>query len=490
MKFLDSILSYFAGPVVPPVPLPKSKGGVQSLPGYRTTIKATTGVLPRKDRQTANLDRLANARSQADTYSVVRELATTNPDLGASVSFLLRTGIPEKFVIIGWDMEGKISPDATKLAQALLRRLTYLGNPDGSYGTQQTIQSLSEQLGQEIILYGSMCLEVALDKARIPASLNPISIPTLRLYDEDNSVRITQLIGGKTIDLDLPTVIYTSVDQLLSEAYSRSYIETAVQPALTDIQFTDDIRRALRRSIIPRLLANIDSESVKKFTPPEILNDPEKYAIYKNALISEVQNTVNGAGPEDAFVSFDTVSYEILDGGQDPSAIIEKVQKVLNSKLASGAKTLPVILGHGTGQNASSTEAMLYIKQAGMLRAKLNEIYSRALTVAVRLMGLDCYVTFEYDAIDLRPTRELEAYKAMEQSRILEQLSMGFISDEEACLRLTGNLPPDGYVPKAGTMFKAGGQQPVGNPDSTTSVMNTTLNPTSPKQAKSQNKGQ
>ena len=491
MNLLDRLQTYVAGTNMPSLPPPKAPKGPQSSPGYRTTAKASTAVLIKKDRQTANLDRLAAARTQADTFTVVRELVVTNPDLGAAVSFLLRTGIPDKYTVIGWDIEGRVSADATLTAQALLRRMTFLGNPDGSYGNQQTLQSLSEQLGLELIMYGAGCLEVALDKQRIPASFNPIAVPTLRLYDEENHFKLVQMIGGVEVDLDIPTVIYTSVDQLLSESYSRSYIETAVQPALTDIQFTDDVRRALKRSIIPRLMAELDSEAIKKFTPPSILNDPEKYAAYKNALISEVQATVNGANPEDAFVSFDTVTYSVLDGGLDPSAIIEKVQKVLNSKLSSGAKTLPVVLGHGTGSNASSTEAMLYVKQAGMLRSKLNEIYSRALTIAIRLMAVDGYVTFEYDPIDLRPTRELEAYKAMEQSRLLDQLSVGFISDDEACLRLTGNLPPAGYTPKAGTMFRStSAATNIENPASGTSVMDKTLEPGTPKEPKSQNKGQ
>ena len=43
---------------------------------------------------------------------------------------------------------------------------------------------------------------------------------------------------------------------------------------------------------------------------------------------------------------------------------------------------------------------------------------------------------------------------------VLEQLSLGLISDEEACLRLTGKLPPAGYKPLSGTFFKAGATDP------------------------------
>jgi len=115
-----------------------------------------------------------------------------------------------------------------------------------------------------------------------------------------------------------------------------------------------------------------------------------------------------------------------------------------------------------------------------MLRVKLNEIYSRALTIAVRILGQDCYVEFEYAEIELKPDSELEAYKAMKQARILELLSLGLITDEEASLKLTGNLQPAGYKPLMGTMFKTAKADTGGNPDSNTSAMDKTLTSDTP----------
>jgi hypothetical protein len=103
-------------------------------------------------------------------------------------------------------------------------------------------------------------------------------------------------------------------------------------------------------------------------------------------------------------------------------------------------------------------------------------------------MGQDCYVEFSYANIYLRPESELEAYKSMEQSRVLELLSLGFITDEEASLRLTGNLPPKGMKPLSGTMFKAGVSQQSGQPGtaaSQTSAMGKELTAPTPKEPKS-----
>lgn len=466
-----------------PPPLPKAPNAPVSYPGYRKQIAASSAALRDSDRGISTLDRLVSARSLSNTKQIVRQLFHTSPELSSAITTMLRVGIPERYTVVARDLDGKIDVAATGVAHELLRRVTFLGAVDGSFGTQQTVQSLSEQLGLELIIEGAACLEVALDKARIPASFNPIACSQLRIYEENNSFRLTQVVGGQEVDLDLPTIIYTSVDQDLLSAYSSSYMEAAIPPVLSDLDFNNDMRRALKRAVLPRLAATIDGEKVKKLTPPEILSDAAKFNDYKIALIAEVENVLNGLSPEDALVSYDSITYSYIDGGKDPAAIIERIQGVLNSKLASGAKTLPVVLGHGGTSNSSSTEAVLYLKQANIIRVKLNEIYSRALTIAVRLLGNDAYVEFIYAPIDLRPDAELEAFKSMEQSRILELLSLGLISDEEACIRLTGNLPPAGYKPLAGTMFKTATAVNK-NPTSNTSAIDQSLTPKTPKEPK------
>lgn len=440
---------------VPSIPLPKSPTGQQAQPSYRTVVGGTTSLLLKPERGLLNSDRLG-VRNAQGTQDALRQLSYSSPDMSAAIYATLRVGIPEKYTVVARNMDGQIDPASTALAQELLRRITYLGNVDGSYGPQMSIQSLSESLGKELMIYGACSGEVALDKARIPASLNAVSTTKVRFFDEDMAYKPIQYIGGTEIDLDIPTFIYVALDQDLLSVYSGSPLESSLQPVLADLDFNNDMRRALKRAVLPRLVATIDSDAVKKSTPPEILNDSDKFATYKQALIGAVQGVVNGANPEDALISFSEISYAFVDGGGDPSSIIEKMQGVLNSKMQTGVKTLPVVLGHGGTSAAGSTEALLFLKNANMIRVKLNEFYSRALTVAVRVMGQDCYVEFEYVALDLRPDAELEAYKMMKQSRILEQLSLGFISDEEASIALTGNLPPAGYKPLMGTMFKAG----------------------------------
>lgn len=480
-------LSRWKAAVLPPVPLPKPPNAPVGLPGYRRGVDISTSVLQAPDRQLAKTDRLVQVRDTTNTTAAITALSKSSPELSSAINDMLRLGIPEGYSILGYDMDGIASRDITALAHELLRRLTYLGNVDGSYGAQMSLQTLSETLGKEAILRGAMAGEVALDKVRVPASINPIAVKTLKQYEEDNATRFVQVIGGQEIDLDIPTFIYIPVDQSCDEAYPTPYVEAAIQPLLADLDFNNDVRRALKRAILPRFTAIIDSEKVKKFTPPEILADPEKFAAYKGEILGQVEETINGLNPEDALIAFDYTSFEYVDGGKDPATIIERIQNVLNSKLASGAKTLPVVLGYGSNSNASSTEAMLYVKRANLIRVKLNEFYSRALTIAVRIMGQDGYVEFKYDPIDLRPESELEAFKSMKQSRVLDLLSLGMLTDESACIQLTGNLPPATYKPLSGTMFRQTSQASIGgNPTSNTSAMEQSLKPKTPQEPKTQ----
>jgi hypothetical protein len=220
--------------------------------------------------------------------------------------------------------------------------------------------------------------------------------------------------------------------------------------------------------------------------PPEVKHDPDKAAEFINSLISGLEQTINGLEPEDALVGTDAVEYSFLTsqgaGTSDVGQTLQAVQGMLNSKLAAGAKTLPAVLGRGNNGTSASVETMLFLKNANAVRTGLNLLYSRALTQAVRLLGQDVYVEFKYEELDMRPAAEQEAYFAMRQSRVLMLLSLGMITDEEASVQLTGNLPPPGYTPLAGTQFMNGGNLnnagAAANPDSQTSTMGSSPTPT------------
>ena len=459
-----------------PTPTPtKAPNRPQALLSFKTQVAKAASALQRSDRRLANTD-IATYRTANDTRVVVRDLAASNPDLSATVNSYLRVGIPTEYTVIARDPDGVVNVESTKLAQELLRRLTFLGDPSLGYNPVSDLQSLSESLAKELLQYGSMALELALDKQRLPLYLNAVSVTKLQFKEEDGGVYPVQVIAGNEISLDIPTFFYISLDQDLLTAYSSSFLEPAIQAVLADTAFLNDLRKSMQRVIQPRLVATIIEEKVKASAPPEIASDPEKMGQLYTSLIDQLNEVLTGLNPEDALVSFDNVEYDMLKSEGSSSSIADTlaiVQKLIESKLAAGAKSMPAILGRDSSGSTATTSAMLFLKNANIIRTKLNIIYSRMLTQAVRLMAQDVYVEFTYAELDLRPQAELEAYRSMYQSRILEQLSLGFITDEEASIKLTGNLPREGHVPLSGTMFKSA-KADIANPNSQTSNMNIT----------------
>jgi hypothetical protein len=152
---------------------------------------------------------------------------------------------------------------------------------------------------------------------------------------------------------------------------------------------------------------------------------------------------------------------------------------------ASALKTNPSMMGMrmaGGSQNVASTEAMLALKLAGMFQGPVKTVLSRALTLAVRLMGVDAYVKFKFDPVDLRPESELEAHKSMRQSRVLELLSYGRVTDDEAQTLLgLGSLPASAETLSGTGFYKS--KEPDTLPASGTNARNAAVKPDTPSSA-------
>jgi hypothetical protein len=479
-----------AGSKLPPAPIPKAPKGQQSIPSHLTTANPADTPLPEQDRRLAGVD-ITTLRSGATTKQIIRDFAAASPDLSAAVNAYLRTAITDTYTVVARDPDGTFNRDATDLAQQIMVRMDILGNYDDGFSGVWSIRSVSESLAKELLFNGSCAIELVLDKARLPRTLAPVSTTKIKFAPDTQWLRPIQFIGGEQIDLDIPTFFYVSLDQDLLQAYSASPLESAIQPVLFAAEFMNDIRRIVKRAVHPRLGVKIDLEKFKKSIPTEILHDQEKLTAFMASMVADIESRVNGLKPEDALVYFDTLGIDLLNNGNiSLSKEYEVLDAMANAKLATGAKTLPSILGHGSGsQNIASSETLIFMKNVeGAVQLKLNEIYSKAITLAVRLFGQDVTVEFKYAPIDLRPISELEAFKVMKQSRVLELLSYGFLQDDEASIVLTGKLTPPGFKPLSGTgFFQPAPAAAGGNPASNTAAGpggSRTSKPATPTQSK------
>lgn len=491
----EKLRSLFSATKLPPPDAPKVRPGSRSWPTFLTSTKPSDSTIPKNDRRLQNID-LLNYRTGSSDAKVIADFAASSVTLSAAVWHYLRLGIPENYTIVCHSLDGVFDEAATRAITDFVSRLDrgVMGYADG-FSSTPTLRSISESLGKELILFGGCAFELVLSKARLPERIMPVSITKIDLKADGKGVRPTMSIGGEEVDLDIPTFYLTTIDQSLLSVYPESPLGPAIKPVLFAEDFFQDLHRVMKRTAFPRTVVTIDHEKfIKNGLSQEAQLDPDKARGEINTLISQIEQKMTGLRPEEALVLLDTLGIETQDSGSAGSAdSFQTLREIAENRLAVAAKTMPSVLGNsGTGsQNIASVQTMLGLRSADIIRVKLSEQYSRALTLAVRLLGFDCQCTFKYAPISLRPDEEMEAFRQTSQQRILELLSLGIISDAEAAIQLTGSLPRAGAPQLSGTFFKGNNSpdiQKPQEPSNSGSALNQTLNDTPPAQGRGQNK--
>jgi hypothetical protein len=212
----------------------------------------------------------------------------------------------------------------------------------------------------------------------------------------------------------------------------------------------------VRQSGHARQTVSLDIEKATKTAPREVQNDPKKLQEWLLGIQKAVKDELESISPEEAVILFSTATYKIESPSFGNKIDYTPMLNVLSGMWATSMKTPPSALGmrlDSGSSGESNVETLIFLKSAKGIQSPVETAISRALTLSCRLLGADVYVKFEFDPLDLRPELELESFVTMRQTRILEQLSLGFISDDEAAVRLKTGPRPDGAPKLSGTFF-------------------------------------
>lgn len=418
--------------------------------------------LPLTDNSTSVFNQsISQVRSQSTIYDALRLLKRISGDTSTAIaSFVRLANTPLSFK--AYDSAHQLSDDGSMLVKSILNNFQNLN--DYSYGFDQrpSMKGLVDTLLNETILTGGCAIELVLDKARLPFHLQPVSPKNIKWRvsksstgKNSNKIIPWQQSAGVEIELDVPTFFYAALDADPTAVYPKPPIEASVNTSIFHAEVVEDIRRVVRRSGHSRLIMKLVTESLIKAAPLEVKMDPVKMQEWMESVRSDLAAQLENLNPESALVLFDTVEANYLNSEIGASADYGPLMELVDGLEATALRTPPSVLGKrmGGSQNVSSTESLLFIKQAAGLHTPVSSVLSRALTLALRLYGFDGYAVAEFAPIDLRPESELEAFKVMRQSRVLELLSLGFLTDQEAAETLgTGMRAPDA-PPLSGTFF-------------------------------------
>lgn len=409
-----------------------------------------TPITKTLNRYTANA--INNVRNRTDIDDIIRTLIREDGLFSSAANSMTALSTGAGFRIAGYNAEGAMDLGVMAVAYSVLDRFSTLHDYSKGYNDKPGIKSLLATLQADVICTGGCGQELVLDAAFGPERLVPIGYSTIEWNSDGQGGRYPTQDSGD-IELNLPTVFVAEHNRNPDEAYAVSLLRPGLSHTINFNEFLEDTHRAVNRTGHSRLIATISAEKVKAMATEVEKNDPVKMAALYEQVRSQVQTALEGLEPEDAVIGYDTVDFKVEDTGGSKSDYTSLLT-TLGNLLGAALKTPASVSGlrAGGSQALSNAETLIYLQVVKATRPPVEEVMSRALTLACRLLGIDGYVYFEFLPINLRPEAELEAYMGTKQKRVLELLSWGVINEAHACYELA--LRPQGLTAMlSGTQF-------------------------------------
>lgn len=477
LGYIKSKLATPGGVVVSLAAEPEEKvklpsGGEKAIPEYMGRARGSS--LLNQLINNTNLVLSDSVRTESTVNATIKKLVLQSPDLSMAVESKIKAAIPSKYTLHAVDYTGSVDREATEKLIILANRWN-LGSYDYTIFTKSCdFRAIGASLLFNSHRYGSMMMEVVLGKTKLPAYIKSVSTADLKWADNTPyQYPIFKSANGEEVPLNYPTIHYSTSVQDNDTPYSDSPLMGAIHACMWDGDFMDALRRAAIKNLMPRLTATITTESVIALLPESDRTDTKKIMEYMDTVRGEIEDQLEGLSPEDALVAFDNIEFDTMqDSNRSEDRTMSVLSGIINGKIASGSKILPSIIGRGESSSASSTEALLFLKLISHSQNELNNLFSRAFTFCLRTLGSKSFAKFAFEEVNLRPGIELASFRAVDYAMSQEKLSMGQISDDEACLQATGHLPPDGYVNKAGSMFKVSYPEPTNDYSNTSADTN------------------
>ena len=396
-------------------------------------------------------------RTNGRIIEAIRKLAKEDGTVSSAVFAMVQVAMSGFTVKAYNSSDHTHSPEGTSLARSIIASMDTLYDYTAGFADKKPISAAVESSLREAILTGGLAGELVLDKQRLPDRIQIVPYETILWYSDGSGGKYPKQLpagGGEEIDLNIATFWVAEMHKEATQKYAGSMLEAALNSSFYYTEFIEDMRRTVRRGGHSRLVVKLNTEMVRAAATDEMQSDPVKMAAFLEDIRGEVETIVKSLEPEDALVAYDSVEIDNLTADGE-KADYKELLNALSGVLATSLKSHPSILGLrlSGSQSLSNTESLIFLKTARAAQVPVETLFSRALTLSARLYGSDVYVKFRFNDIDIRPESELEAFRTMHQARVIEQLSLGFITDEEAAEQLgTGPRAP-GAPALSGTMF-------------------------------------
>lgn len=437
--------------------LPKGKPnptGTATTPGFNPTATDQFVSLP------AYLDHIQDvltSRQVSDSRQLIQDFMKFDPDVSAATNaYLTVANQKPKFLV--YDQQGQLDPAGQDQLMSLLAFLNNRNDYTLGFQMNKDLYTYCEEMRYMVLMRGMIAAELVVDKAFLPVEFRLVDPKTLLWKQPSPGVyKPSQQAPGQPepIDLDIPTFFTTFYRKDPTGIYTYSPFVSVVNTVAARQQIVNDLYRIMQISGYPRMHVKVLEEVIRKSAPPECNLDEKKMKEFTNARFAEIKATVAGMRADDIFVSSDAVEAGVMNADMPGMTInIDSVIEVLNGQNQAALKTMATIIGRGeSGVNTASVEAMIFAFNADSINEPVAQMLGHLLTMMMRLQGFQGYVDVEFEKVELRPELELEPQRTQKQTRLLELLSYGLITDNEFHLELFGRPKPDEIPDMSGTGF-------------------------------------
>ena len=418
-------------------------------------------------------DHLIDITAQRTAYtspSIMEVMFTHDPDVSAALNAFLTVADTEPVISIRNIADGTYNSDAYRAYEQVRTNLGHQFDLRDGYERRTSFRVTAETLRYMLLLRGACALEVVTDPHLVPVEfrqVDPISVRWLEnIPGYYKPIQFAYGLG-LPIDLDIPTFFFAYHRTTPLNVYSYSPFVASINTIVSRQQAINDLFRIMQVTGMPRMEAEVMESVLSNAAPANIRADPDALRMWLNARIGEIQQSFINIAPDQALVHSDSVKLRILNEKAPGLTLnIEPVINALNAQNQAALKTMGTILGRGeSGVNTASVEARLFALNADALNKPVAEVLGRSLTCTLQLLGYPVVVEVSFRPAEMRPATELEPQLMVRQARILQALSLGIITDDEAHLTLFNRLPPAGSPKLSGTNFQGQTDQMVDTTD-------------------------
>jgi hypothetical protein len=434
-----------------------------------TALINTSGVLPKKLKSDLSLDNALYAGATIE--SILDKFADSHPDVSFAVwnfTILANSGYTIKCKKLN---NFKDDAKALKDLDLFIKRLS-LPSVEG-FQRSTSFDKVLIQLIQSAVIRGAVAFElVPTDDGSDISYIATVDPAEIDFIFENGRYIPTQ--DNQAINLDIPTFFFEGLHEKIDSPYGRSPLLGAINVLIFQLQVLNDLKAVVHNQGYPRLDIKIIEETLLKQMPREYMTNPGLKQQWLSTKMNEIMVAYEQLDPEATFFHYDSVEIGTA-GGKGGGALIdpEKLMTVIDNLIMSGLKTLSTILGRrstGNTESFAKLEIKLYMKGVEALQSIIEDAMSRALTLYLNYIGKQAYVEFKFNPIEIRTELEQEQMRQIQILNTVTLRDQGFITQDEASIKLTGNLPASQTPVINNTPTNADGNTPSGVQDTNPSA--------------------